>query len=155
MLFRSFFFYMAPGLGCLMEQLRHVPIVLEVNDLADWGIQTIKEPCYCLLRELMHIRSDTTGARIGGTPQILRGIWAHIYPGSPSPRFFVYRDRQPVIPDRYICNVTLSSGGSDTNNVTYTFSSEACVSTTQSILEVSSKAIIALHHRDPEMGVLR
>ena len=48
---------MALGLGCLMEQLRHVPIRLEVNNLADWGIQAIKEPCNCLLRELMHIRS--------------------------------------------------------------------------------------------------
>lgn len=98
---------------------------------------------------------DTTGSRVAGTPQILRGIWAHIYPGSPSPRFGVYRKRQPDIPDQYSCEVTLSSGGSDINNVSYTFSSDVCVTSTQAIQEVSSKAIIALSHRDPEMSVYR
>ena len=98
---------------------------------------------------------DSTGARFAGMPQILRGIWAHIYPGSPSPRFSVYRERQPAVPDQYLCTVTLSSGGSDINNVAYTFSSGNCVYATQAIQEVASKAITTLRHRDPEMSVFR
>ena len=88
-------------------------------------------------------------------PQLLRGIWVHIYPGSPSPRFSVYRDRQPHIPDQYRCVVTLSSGGSDANNVAYTFESAVCTHANQAVQEASWKAITGIRHRDPEMAIFR